>query len=299
MRAISAETTELVSRAFAAPSDSPNGESCRARISPTDARSCSACGPQPDLEPRHAEPRLFARSDRRDRGHRAAVARSGPCGCCRTRFSATVTPEAPTAASSHLEWSFFSAREPAVPPGPGHSRTGSRAAPPLSVDPTGYPISAYPCGGSSSTALSADGRVLVRRRRYGPGLADANGGARRAPSRPRHGGHAGSNRSAPVRQASNCEPQRSRLRIHRTHPRLGATASRQWTARVKARPGFRRPDGGQPSACVYAGEKSTQIDAEYRPTRAGDASRMAGGEGTETRSSSSRPPGSPVRARRW
>ena len=144
----------------------------------------------------------------------------------------------------------------------------------VTVDPSGYPVRAYPCGGSNGTlSLSGDGSVLalVGENLGTLGLEQANSGATRDAVRielncdPEKGA-CREHSLCPPAPTSNCQSAaRSRLWMSRNPP-LSARRDRltwRWLGE-KAADGQEFVDPGEAkyNLCVYAGDgMTTQLDA--------------------------------------
>jgi Tol biopolymer transport system component len=290
VRDLSAETTELVSNAFAGPLQIPDAESCCPRIS-ADGRAILFHSSASDLIPDTFGPRpvrLFLRD--RSTGVTEAVeplslGPAGPCWSSSPPFFCDASDTKGAALSADGRFvAFLSGSFHLLPENPPfhqdqiylqdrHTRRLRR----LTVDPTGYPINAYPCGGSSSTlALSADGSVLafVGGDAEGLGLPDSNGVVKRDVVRLESTcgaeGHCREISLCPGTPATTCEPaQRSRLWIRRNPP-LGERRDRFSWRWVGAPAGegqaFVDPTEGDYHLCVYTGETmNAQVDAAIPP----------------------------------
>jgi hypothetical protein len=290
-------TTELISQAFAAPFEVPNGTSCCPQIS-ADGQVVlfysSAQNLIADMRGTRPE-RLFARD--RAAGVTETIDPIWPyLGCdlypqpyvCDVSDikGAALSPDGRFVA--FLSGSFQLLREnPTFPQNQDqvylHDRLTRRLRR-LSVDATGYPINAYPCGGGSdSLALSAEGRVLafVSEATAALGLPDANGAATRDVVRLEwtcdpDGGPCRELSVCPDVPATGCAPaQRSRVGI-RKDPPLGSSHARfywRWVGEGEAQ-SFVDPAEADYHLCVYAGETmSTQLDAGIP---SGDAWRRIG-----------------------
>ncbi len=285
-RDLSAQTTELVSRAFAAPLLMPNAESCCPQVS-DDGRVVlfhSSASNLTSNEYFRRPMRLFVH-DRRTGGTEGIEPLSlgaGACGWMTDPLFCDVSRTKGAALSADGRFvAFLSGSHQLLPENPpGHwdqiflQDRLTRRLRRLTVDPTGYPIRAYPCGGSSGTlALSGDGGVLafVGENAGALGVLESVGETQRDVVRlewtcdPEEG-TCREPSVCPGSPASTCEPaDRSRLRI-RKNPPLGPRDDRFYWRWVGPGEGegqsFVDPVEGRYHLCVYTGETmNAQVDA--------------------------------------
>lgn len=278
-------TTEMVSRAFAAPAAVPEGESCCPRIS-DDGRVVlfhSIARNLVSAASGQGRQRLFVR-DRTSGATEAVESLSLDPGLCGflsdPLFCYDSATKAAALSADGRFVAFLSASFQLLPENLPFrydqiylQDRQTRRLRRVSVDPTGYPTLAYPCGGSSGTlALSADGRVLAfaGEDTAALGLVDANGGEMPDVVRLEWTcGAAGTCRAlsaCPGTPVDTCEPAtRSHLRLRRNPPLAPRRERFHWRwvgAGAGGSPPFVDPAEADYHLCVYGGETmSVQLDA--------------------------------------
>jgi len=301
-------TTEMISRAFSAPVQIPNGHSCCPEIAADGSvvifRSV-ASNLTADLSGNRPL-RLFLhdRTTGVTEGVEPMSLGPGPCGWLTDPL--VCDANATTAAALSADGRFVAFLNSSVRLLPGNARARNfqaylqdrqtRRLRRVTVDPTGYPINAYPCGAASnSLSLSEDGRVLglVGEQTAAFGLPQANRIGVRDVVRlewtcDQNGGPCRELSLCPGAPASTCEPAKdSRLRILRNPP-LSVRRERFDWRWVGPRRGegeaFVDPADGRYHLCVYTGETmNAQIDAgiptsaPWRRVRSGWRLRDKGG----------------------
>lgn len=285
VRDLAAGTTELVSRSYAHPFTDTNGPSCCAQVSADGENILFGSQASNLLSNLHGRrPMRLYVYDRASGGIEGIEPLSlgeGPCSWPADPLVCDPSESGGAALSADGRFvAFLSGSFGLLPENwPVHSKQIylqdrlTRRLRRVTVDPTGYPIHSYPCGGSSSTlALSADGQILafVGENAEAFGLARSSGADRdivrlELPCDP-DGGSCREVSSCPGSPATTCESaDRSRLRIRRNPP-LTARSERFYWRWVgpgdgSAQP-FVDPDEGRYQLCVYAGETMhAQIDA--------------------------------------
>ncbi|MBM4268972.1 MAG: hypothetical protein FJ144_20565 [Deltaproteobacteria bacterium] len=288
-RDLGAETTELVSRAFLAPVVTPNGWAWSPRIS-DDGNVVLFASNSGNLlvDTNETRPfRLYVRNRATDETEAVEPLSfgPGPCGWLPEPLICDTSSSKGAALSADGRFvAFLSGSHSLLPENPPMHRDQiylqdrlTRRLRRVTVDPTGYPINAFPCGGSSSTlSLSADGGVLafVGDNASALGLPEANQTADRDIVRldltcDPDGRGCREISACPGTPATGCEPaQKALLRI-RKNPPLSTRGDRfawRWIGAGEGKgqaQSFVDPtQGGDYQLCVYAGESlHAQIDA--------------------------------------
>lgn len=285
VRDIAAGTTELVSRAFSAPILTPNGQSCCGQVS-ADGNVVlfeSTASNLTSNEHGRRPWRLFAheRNSGRTEGIEPLSLGEGACGWLTDPLFCDTSRTKGAALSADGRFvAFLSGSRSLLPESPSNHSLQvfiqdrlSRRLRRVSVDPTGYPVNSYPCGGSSSTlALSADGQVLT--------FAGENVAALGVPDNPQaesnivrlewtcdpEEGNCRKLSACPGSPATSCESaERSRMRIRRNPP-LSPRQDRFYWRWVGPGEGeglpFIDPEDSEYQLCVYTGETmNAQVDA--------------------------------------